>query len=294
MEVNYDLYKVFYQVARWSSFSRAADQLHLTQSAVSQAIKNLEFQLGMPLFFRRTRQVLLTDEGQLLLAHVEQALNYLKTAENKLMEIKNLQAGQLHIGASDTVTRYFLLPRLERFVRTYPGITLRLINRTSTQLLELLKKGAIDLAMVTVPGELTGLREEGSWEMSDIFVAGRPFSELRQKRLSLQELARQPLILLEKGSATRKGLDSFFEKRKIVLIPKIEVESVELVADFARRGLGIAHLPRECIATDLKRRKLFLVQTEATFPPRILKLVTLPNVPLSRAGQRLIALLHQE
>lgn len=294
MEVNYDLYKVFYQVARWSSFSRAADHLHLTQSAVSQAIKNLESQLGVPLFFRRTRQVLLTNEGQLLLLHVEQAINYLKTAENKLMEIKNLQAGQLHIGSSDTVTRYFLLPRLELFVRTFPGVTLRLINRTSTQLLELLKKGAIDLAMVTVSGELVGLREEGSWEMSDIFVASRVFSALRQKRLSLQELARQPLILLEKGSATRKGLDSFFEKRKVVLAPRIEVESVELLADFARRGLGIAHLPRECVTTDLQRGKLFIVHTEAAFPPRHLKLVTLPNVPLSRAGQRLIELLHQE
>jgi DNA-binding transcriptional LysR family regulator len=291
MDVNYDLYRVFCQVARWSSFSRAAEQLHLTQSAVSQSIKNLESQLGVTLFFRRTRQVLLTDEGQLLLAHVEQAINYLKIAENKILEVKNLEAGQLHIGASDTLTRYFLLPRLEQFVRTYPGVTLRLINRTSAQLLELMRKGAIDLALVTAPLTLSGFREEGCWEIEDLFVAAPGFSKLRKRTVSLQELASQPLILLEKGSATRKGLDTYFEKRKVLLNPKIEVESVELLAELARRGLGIAHLPRECVRTDLQRGTLFEVHTETALPRRSIKLVTLPNVPLSQTSQRLLEML---
>ena len=110
MDINYELYKVFYHVARTLSFSEASRELFISQSAVSQSIKVLEKKLGQPLFIRSTKKVRLTLEGEILLKHVEPAMNLLRRGENQLLETNSLNGGQLRIAASDTICRYFLVP----------------------------------------------------------------------------------------------------------------------------------------------------------------------------------------
>jgi len=291
MNVNYELYRVFQQVARLKSFSKAALRLNLTQSAVSQSIKNLENQLGVQLFFRRTRQVTITGEGKLLLAHVDQALNYLRTGEQKLEEIKNLKAGEIHLGASDTVSRYFLLPYLKRFLGRYPGIKLRLFNRTSLQLLDMLKEGAIDCAIVSLPVAEDGLRVQPFLEVRDIWVVSPRYRELRGRKVGWHEISEYPLLLLEKRSSTRKVLDHFLAQQGISLSPGIELESVDLLVQFAAQGLGIAHVVKESAREALRRKELFELHISGDLPRRELGIVYLRQVPLSLAASRLVELL---
>ena len=120
MDINYELYKVFYYVATTLSFSEAASQLYISQSAVSQSIKTLEKKLDQTLFIRSTKRVQLTPEGEILLRHVEPAINLIKRGETNLTEA-NTSGGQLRIGASDTICRYFLVPYLEKFHKEFPS-----------------------------------------------------------------------------------------------------------------------------------------------------------------------------
>lgn len=143
MEINFELYKIFYQAATAKSFSEAGRKLFISQSAVSQAIKNLEIKIGAQLFLRQNRNLRLTREGELLLTHIEQAYNFIKAAENKLEELRSLETGEIRIGASDTVCKYYLLPYLEEFSRNYPKVKIQFLNRTSPQIIEILPGAAL-------------------------------------------------------------------------------------------------------------------------------------------------------
>ena len=138
MDINYELYKVFYYVAISLSFSDASKQLFISQSAVSQSIKVLEKKLGITLFIRSTKRVQLTPEGETLLRHIEPAMNLIKRGEAQLMEASNLGGGQLRIGASDTICRYYLVPFLNKFHKTYPNVHIKVTNQTSTKCVDLL------------------------------------------------------------------------------------------------------------------------------------------------------------
>jgi len=151
MDINFELYKIFYHAAKAGSFTDAAAKLYISQSAVSQAIKSLEEKIGGQLFYRKTRSVKLTGEGELLFKHVEQAYNFIKTGENKISEIKNLNTGEIKIGVGDTICKYFLIPHIQKFNLRYPGIKIHVVNRISSQILALLKNGLIDFGIATLP-----------------------------------------------------------------------------------------------------------------------------------------------
>ena len=127
MDINLELYKVFYYVATTLSFSEASRQLFISQSAVSQSIKTLEKKLNHPLFIRSTKKVLLTPEGELLLQHVKPALQLLDEGES-LLSGDNLLKGQLRIAASDTICRYFLIDYLQKFHQTYPDVRIKVTS----------------------------------------------------------------------------------------------------------------------------------------------------------------------
>lgn len=291
MDINFELYKIFYQAAVSPSFSEAAAKLFISQSAVSQAIKNLESRLGVQLFLRQTRHLKLTREGDLLLSHIEQAYNFIKVAEAKVLEMQNLESGEIRIGASDTVCKYILLPYLERFSRRYPKIKIQFLNRTSPQIVQALKNGLIDFGIVTLPVSGENLTVMPLKTVTDVFVAAAKFAALKETKLSWEELTDYPLLLLEKSSATRHNLDEFLKRRGVEIVPEIELESVDLLVEFAKIGLGIAHVTLAGVLNDIKHGRLFIVDTLENLPPRKLGLLTHVNVPLSQAGKKFMELL---
>lgn len=290
MDVNFELYKIFYYAVVSGGFSNAAAKLFITQSAVSQAIKNLETKLGVALFYRHSRNLKLTPEGEILFTHIEQAYNFIKTGERKLTEIQNLDAGEVRIGASDTVCKYFLLPYLEKFHRLYPKVKIQFLNRTSPKILENLKNGAIDFGIITLPLDDKSIIIREIAAVTDIFVAAPKFAALKERRIKLAELSRYPLLLLEKASATRRNFDAFLQRNQITLVPEIELESVDLLVEFARIGMGVAHVLRESAADPLERGELFEVQVEEKMPQRKLGLATMAQVPLSKAAEVFVGL----
>ncbi len=288
MDINFELYKIFYHAAKLQSFSQAAQKLHITQSAVSQSIKNLEKELGGQLFFRKNRRVVLTWEGELLFRHIEQAFNFIKTAEHKFLEIKNLNVGEIRIGVSDTICKYYLVPQLEKFYNQYPNIKIQVINRTSSQIHDLLKKGIIDIGIITLPIEDKAIHTQFFIEVDDIFVASEKFSELKNSKVSLQQLSQYPLLMLDKSSRTRTNIDSLFNEQKINITPEIELENIDLLIEFARIGLGIAYVLKESALQEIEKGQLFEIKINKKLPRRKLGICTIKNVPLSLAAKKFI------
>lgn len=174
MDIKLDAYRIFYAAAGKQSFSKAAQELFITQSAVSQSIKNLEERLKTVLFVRSKREIRLTPEGETLYEYVKNALSLIEKGESELLRFQTLEQGQLRIAAGDTLSRYLLLPFLEAFNRKYPMIRVNIVNRTSPQSLELLKAGQADLAFVNLPLTDEAVEIRPYRQVQEIFVGGSP------------------------------------------------------------------------------------------------------------------------
>ena len=281
MDINYELYKVFYYVATTLSFSEASKQLYISQSAVSQAIKALERRLEQPLFIRSTKRVQLTPEGEILLRHVEPAMSLIKRGESQLMENASL-GSQIRIGASDTICRYFLIPYLEKFHNEFPNAHIKVTNQTSPKCIELLENGQVDLILINYPNSHLGkpytLKKIATFQ--DKFIANDSFQELKGEKVSFQTLLNYPLLMLEKNSTTSEFLHNLFQQHQLDLIPEIELSSNDLLIDLARIGLGIAFVPDFCFPNGPK--DMFFIETEDELPERNLAIVYNDQMPLSK------------
>lgn len=288
MSINLELYKVFYYTAREQSFSRAAEALFISQPAVSQSIGKLEEELGGALFIRTPRGVRLSQEGEVLYRYIEQAYKLILTGEKKIAEMHNLLAGEVRIGASDTLSKYYLIPYLELFHQRYPEIQIKVTNRTTPEILKMLKSGNVDLGVINLPVDDDQLEVRRGQKIQECFVVGRKYQELAQRKVKLEELARYPLLLLEKGTNTREFVDQYAAKHGVVLEPDIELGSIDLLIEFARIGLGISFVIRDFITEELERGELILVELEEVIPERVIGIVTAKGLPLSKAGEMLI------
>ncbi|MFJ8236099.1 LysR family transcriptional regulator [Ureibacillus sp. NPDC094379] len=283
-----DSYRIFNVVSRNKSFSKAAQELYMTQPAVSQAISKLEKELDIPLFYRTSKGVVLTNEGKLLNEHINSALGIINAAENKLLEFKTLKTGQLRIGVGDTISRYFLLPFLEKFHIGYPGIKLNILNGTTTEICDFIRSGKVDIGVCNLPINEENLHVIPCKEIQDIFVCGEKYKNLTEQPVSFEYLKRLPLIFLEKKSNSRMFVDQFFEKRGFHVSPVFELGSFDLVLEFAKINLGISCVIKEFSKDYLERGDLYEIKLEEEIPKRIIGLCYLENVPLSRAAKRFV------
>ena len=291
MDINYELYKVFYHVANTLSFSEASKQLFISQSAVSQSIKVLEKKLNQPLFIRSTKKVQLTPEGEILLKHIEPAMNLIRQGENQLLEANTLNGGQLRIGASDTICRYYLVPYLKEFHRRYPNVHIKVTNQTSIACAKLLESGQVDFAITNYPN--SGLSNTQNVriirEFKDVFVANDEYKELKGKTVSLKDLKQFPILMLDRKSTTSEFLHSMFQRHQLDLVPEIELSSNDLLIDLARIGLGVAFVPDYCIPEN--EHNLFRVQTEEDLPARQLVVASNESLPISQAAKQFMEML---
>lgn len=284
MDINYELYKVFYYVATTLSFSEASKQLYISQSAVSQSIKALEKKLDQVLFIRSTKRVQLTPQGEILLRHIEPAMNLIRRGENQLLESSST-GGQIRIGASDTICRYFLVPYLEKFHRSFPNAHIKVTNQTSIKCVDLLENGQVDLIFINYPNNyinnLSTLKKIKTFH--DVFIANESFAHLKGKKLSYRELLDQPILMLDRKSTTSEFLHGLFQQNQLDLVPEIELSSNDLLIDLAKIGLGIAFIPDYCLNRDSEG--LFIVETEDELPERQLLIAYNDRIPLSKSIQ---------
>jgi LysR family transcriptional regulator, transcriptional activator of the cysJI operon len=283
-----DLYRIFNVVSRNESFSKAAQELFMTQSAVSQAIMKLENELEIQLFYRTSKGIVLTNEGKLLSEHINSALGMINVAEEKILEFKTLKTGQLRIGVGDTISRYFLLPYLEEFHASYPGIKLNILNGTTTEICEFIKSGKADVGVCNLPIYNDHLQVTPCKEIQDIFVCGDKFKKITNKPISLKYLMEMPLIFLEKKSNSRMFVENFFNKKGFHVSPVFELGSYDLVLEFTKINLGISCVIKEFSRGYLERGDLYEIRLEEEIPKRSIGVCYLKNVPLSRAAKKFV------
>ena len=285
MAVKLELYKVFKEVAEAGNITAAAQALYISQSAVSQSIKQLESDLQPRLSARNSRGVTLTADGKLLYEYVRSAIGLLETGEAKLSQTRELQMGQLTIGASDTVTSQFLLPYLDSFHRQYPAIHIQIVSGRSHKVLGLLQSGKVDIAFASTPGE-------GSFETvpcfatHSIFVASPEYPCDFSHIYTLSEIADFPLILLERKASSRLYLEKYFLQNGLRLNPEIELGARSLLVDLAAIGFGVAGVTEEFVRKDLESGRLRKLETSFEIPPRSVDMCILRGVPQTAAAQR--------
>jgi LysR family cyn operon transcriptional activator len=289
---NLEWYRVFYWTAQKGSLSKAADELYITQPAVSYAIKQLENSLGGKLFYRNAKGVTLTAEGEVLFKFIEQAYGFLTTAEQQIAEMHQLLRGEIRIGAGDTLSRHYLLPHLEVFHKAFPAIKIQVTNRTSRETIQLLKEGKIDFGIVNLPFEEERVQMQETLSLQDCFVVGDKYKELASKATTLQEISHLPFILLETGSSTRRFIDHYALSQGVMIQPEIELGSIDLLVQFARIGLGVACVVKNYITEELEQSKLYEIRFQEPIPSRKVGIATLKEMPLSAAAQHFLRLLN--
>lgn len=291
--VNLELYRVFYTVAKCGSLTKAAEELYISQPAVSQAIKQLESQLGGKLFNRTHKGMELSETGgKQIYPIVEQALKLFASAESKYAEFKDTATGVVRICASDTVATHFLLPFIKEYHQKYPDVNLILQNGTSSETIELLKNNKGDIGFVNLPIDDSDIHLSNTvMQLHDTFVASEKFSELTRGTVDLKRLQDYPLLMLELSTATRQAIVSFAHSQGVHLHPEIELASLELMTALAKNGIGIACIPREFVKRELEEGSLKEIVTSPALPTRAIGLALPKNQDLTFAVKEFIKLI---
>lgn len=269
MNVNFEYYRIFYVVAKYGNITKAADELMISQPAISKCIKHLEEQLGGQLFIRTKRGVVLTEEGKEFYKYIKNAIEYINNAESKFSEMIHLETGTIRIGSSTTLTKKFLIPYLEKFHNMYPNIKIEIETHMSGELLNRLRQGLLDLVILNLPYhddndiELVKVKE-----IQDCFIVGEAYKDLVGKDLTLEDINNYPLVFQAHGSTTRRFLDDFATRHGILFKPDLDLAGFSLVLEFTEIGFGIGYATVDYIQDELKSGKLFKLNVSPSIPKR--------------------------
>ncbi|MBI9091232.1 MAG: LysR family transcriptional regulator [Desulfobacterium sp.] len=282
MNINFELYKVFYHAGKHLSFTKTAETLFVTQSSISQSIKQLEKNLDILLFLRNKRNMQLTKEGEILHSHISQAYNLIKTGERHLEQTKALNYGEIKIGASDTICRYFLLDYIKRFHEDYPNIKINITNQPSLKSLEDIAHGKMDFGIINLPDgvKLKGVNVTEIKGFEEVAITTQKFADKLPKHPSIKDLKNFPLITLTPNTNTRHYLNRFFKTHNESLAPEFELESIDLIIDLVGIGLGIGFVMKDAIPK-AAGSAIQTLQLKETLPSRSIGIVTNKELPLS-------------
>jgi DNA-binding transcriptional LysR family regulator len=290
--INLEWYRIFIHTARNGNFTKAAAELHLTQPSVSYAIKQMEETLGLRLFHRLSKGVELTEEGRALLGYVEQSFALLDAGQQHAAKLKQLTEGELRIGASDSLIKHLLLPELNRFHESYPGIRIQLSHGKTPDIVQRLKESRIDCAVFHLPVHEPELEVETIAVLDDCFVVGTKYAERTARPLSAGELADLPLLTLSQGSQTREFMEQWFAAKGIDMKPDIELGSVDLLVEFARLGYGAAFITRSFVSEELASGTLLELPLQDALPPRSIGFAIRRDIGLPLAAERFVRMMQ--
>ncbi len=292
MDISLEYYRVFYEVTRLGSITMAAEQLCISQPAVSQAVKQLETALSCRLFVRTSKGVHPTKEGELLYGYVEKGLEMILDGERTLKRMQDLDTGDVRIGASDMTLQFYLLPYLERFHETYPGVKVIVSNAPTPETIRSLEEGRIDFGVVTTPAQVPdNAKLIPVRTVRDVFVAGEKFAYLKGKCLGYQALKELPCIVLEGSTSTRSFTDGYLRERGVELAPEFELATSDMIVQFAVRNMGIGCVVEDFAKEKLESGELFCLEFDHDMPRRQMCIVTYEKSPISPAGRKLLEML---
>lgn len=297
MVSNLSLYRIFLETAKRGSISAAARHLYVTQPAVSVGIAQLENELGVKLFFRTSRGIKLTQEGQTLYEYVAGAMAYLESGEDKLRDLNNLDGGVLRVGASDMTLKFYLLDYLERFHRDHPKVRLTVSNNPTPKSLEELKNGNIDFCVISEPvRENSEIVYKRVKTVRDIMICTpEKYAELGGGAQSFDALlSNNTVVMLDRETSTRRYEEEWMRRCGVpedLLQPDIELATSDLVVDFVGRGIGIGCIVEEFAKRDIAEGRLKEIPLVKPFPPRNFVVAYLKKLPLSSGAKHFLSTL---
>lgn len=252
MNINFELYKIFNEVAKEKSISKAAEKLHISQPAVTQHIKTLEEELGGPLFVRTPKGVILTEEAKELYDYIKEGMNYFINGTNKFMSLKRLDTGSIKIGATTVISEHFLMPYIEKFHKLYPNINIEIYNDLTDNLIKELRNGSLDIIVINTPqNNIKDLEISEITKLTDIFVGNKTYKN--KKYNSVEELLKEDILLQKSPSVTRTNFNNYLNKNNLTCTPKMEVVSHSLLTSLVENGLGVGLLTKEFIKDKLNK-----------------------------------------
>lgn len=286
MKFNLEYYRTFFVTANFLNFTKAAKQLYLTQSAVSQTIKKLESELGCALFIRRPSGLRLTREGDILYYHVKKAFEELQAGEYQIHKLGDFKAGMLQIGATETTLRFFLAPLIQKFKKEFPDIYISFTGSTTRDTCKKLSNGDIEFAFLISPippeyhFELIKLRT-----LQDVFFASRDFKIDFSKEYTPSEIIEYPLVSISSDNSVRAYIEKWFMKYNIIFTPEYTVKSTGLVLPLIQNDLGIGILPLDYISDDIRLGKIIQIRMTDLPSSRYVYIATNPLTATSAIGR---------
>lgn len=293
MHINLDSYRVFYYVAQYRSFTKAAEMLYSNQPNVTRTIKNLEQTLGCTLLNRTSRSVQLTPEGEELFSHIAPAMQQIKAGEESVLLHSKLQGGTVSIGVSEIALHLVLLPVLEAFRHEYPGIRLRIFNSNSQQAVSTLKNRLVDFSLVTPPieGSDVFLRRDVA-AFREVPICGKAYQYLADQPLTWEHLDSLPIISLCKGTSTHQLYSDWFLAHDLTFLPDIEAATADQILPMVRANLGIGFVPEHTAKAAAADGSVRILRLQEETPKRTVVLLKRKDTPLSIAAAELERLLH--
>lgn len=294
MNINLEYYKIFYYVAKLGSFTKAGEELCISQPAISQGIRLLEKNLGSTLFVRMQKGVKLTAEGEVLFSYVARGYESILLGEKQLKKMMNLENGEIRIGASDMTLQFYLLSYLETFHSKYPDIKVNVTNAPTPETLDYLEKGKIDFGIVSGPVPTKPhINVIPVKEVQDVFIAGSKFSYLKDKVLEYKDLEELPIICLDGQTRTRSYVDEILKNNGVVLKPEFELATSDMIVQFTLKNLGIGSVIKDFATKYLESGELFELKLKREFPPRNFCIVTSDRNTVSLAAKALLSMMKE-
>ena len=288
MNSNFEYYKIFYYVAKYENLTKEATALKTSQPAVTRNIHKLEGELGCRLFTRSKTGMKLTPEGRTFYGYVAAGCAQFFKGENDLSNLISLENGTIYISATETALHCYLFQAMEEFNSLYPNVRFKILNNSTTESVNAVKEGKVDLAFVSANLQVAKpLRMKILRKYRDILIAGMRFEELKagKEELSLKELVSYPWISLTAETITRRFLNEYFEKNGLTFAPDMELATTDMILPAVRHNLGLGFIPAEFADAELKSGQVFEIKVKEKLPERNIVLIYDMEYPQSIAAK---------
>ena len=282
--INLNLYRIFYTVAKSNSLIEAANKLYISQPAISKDIKKLEEELNTKLLYRKNNGIILTKEGEEFVKYLNMAFGILNVGEEILKQKNDLSSGTLAIGCPSHISSLFLMEIIQEFKKVYPSIKIEIMSASTKQLLELLEEHVVDFIIDTsIPDtEYNNLETKLIKKFDSIFISNK-----KLKIKSLKELENKDWILPFSYSSVRKNINEIFKQHEMTINASIELDITDLIIDAVKRDLGIGYVIKDSVKEELNNKTIYEINTNINLPKTSIYLINIKG-QLTKADKIII------
>ncbi len=285
--ISYDYYRIFYYVCKYKNFTKAANVLLTSQSSISHTMQSLEHQLGCRLFVRNNRGIELTPEGLRLYDYIADGCEQFMKGERELLNFSDINCGTVYLGTTETAMHCYLFDALDRFHLKYPDVKFQIHNLNSSEAVNALRNGLVDLAVTASPIETgTHMRTTNLMTINDILIAGSSYKELDGYTISLKELSSYPVISFSKGTWSRGFMDNIFKDNGLLFSPSIESATSDLILPMVKHNLGLGFIPYPMASDAIHNREVFRIFIKEEIPSRHICMITDRHHPRSMVSEK--------